>query len=96
MQAIINTKLILEDSYVWDGAVTFENGRIVQCGKRAEVDIPADAELIDAQGLYTAPGLVDIITTARSGSTSMPRRAHVRTFSSRTARRRSCRPFTAI
>lgn len=35
MQAIINTKLILEDSYVWDGAVTFENGRIVQCGKRA-------------------------------------------------------------
>ena len=49
MQAIINTKLILEDSYVWDGAVTFENGRIVQCGKRAEVDIPADAELIDAQ-----------------------------------------------
>ena len=60
MQAIINTKLILEDSYVWDGAVTFENGRIVQCGKRAEVNIPADAELIDAQGLYTAPGLVDI------------------------------------
>ena len=48
MQAIINTKLILEDSYVWDGAVTFENGRIVQCGKRAEVNIPADAELIDS------------------------------------------------
>ena len=32
MQAIINTKLILEDSYVWDGAVTFENGRIVKAG----------------------------------------------------------------
>ena len=96
MQAIINTKLILEDSYVWDGAVTFENGRIVQCGKRAEVDIPADAELIDAQGLYTAAGLSISITTARSGNTFMPRRAHARTFSSRTARRRSCRPFTAI
>ena len=96
MQAIINTKLILEDSYVWDGAVTFENGRIVQCGKRAEVDIPADAELIDAQGLYTAPGLVDIHNHGTVWSTFMPRRAHVRTFSSRTARRRSCRPFTAI
>ena len=60
MQAIINTKLILEDGYVWDGAVTFENGRIVQCGKRADVEIPADAELIDAQGLYAAPGFVDI------------------------------------
>ena len=60
MQAIINTKLILEDGYIWDGAVTFENGRIVQCGKRADVEIPADAELIDAQGLYAAPGFVDI------------------------------------
>ena len=72
MQAIINTKLILEDSYVWDGAVTFENGRIVQCGKRAEVDIPADAELIDAQGLYTAPGLVDIHNHGRESSKSVP------------------------
>ena len=60
MQAIINTKLILEDGYVWDGAVTFENERIVQCGKRTEVNVQADAELIDAQGLYTAPGFVDI------------------------------------
>ena len=75
MQAIINTKLILEDSYVWDGAVTFENGRIVQCGKRAEVDIPVDAELINAQGLYTAPGLVDIHNhgTAREHFYAAPR-----------------------
>lgn len=96
MQAIINTKLILEDSYVWDGAVTFENGRIVQCGKRAEVDIPADAELIDAQGLYTAPGLVDIHNhgTVREHFYAAPRACA--DFSSRTARRRSCRPFTAI
>ncbi len=93
MQAIINTKLILEDSYVWDGAVTFENGRIVQCGKRAEVDIPADAELIDAQGLYTAPGLVDIHNHGTVREHFMPRRAHARIFSSRTARRRSCRPL---
>lgn len=57
MQAIINTKLILEDSYVWDGAVTFENGRIVQCGKRAEVDIPVDAELIDAPGTIYRAGV---------------------------------------
>ena len=55
MQAIINTKLILEDSFVWYGAVSVVNGRFVQCCKRAELDIPADAELIDAQGLYTAP-----------------------------------------
>lgn len=97
MQAIINTKLILEDSYVWDGAVTFENGRIVQCGKRAEVDIPADAELIDAQGLYTAPGLVDIHKPRHGPGTLLCRAARMRgLFPLARQRRRSCRPFTAI
>lgn len=60
MKAIINTKLILEDSYIWDGVVTFENGYIVQCGRCADVQIPENAQIIDARGLYTAPGFVDI------------------------------------
>ena len=60
MKAIINTKLILEDSLIFDGAITFENGRIVELGKQGEVQIPPDAEIIDAHGLYTAPGLIDI------------------------------------
>lgn len=60
MYAIINTKLILEDSIIYDGAITFEEGVIVQMGKASEVDIPQNAVIIDAQGHYTAPGLVDI------------------------------------
>ncbi len=60
MRAIVNTKLILEDGIVWDGAVTFDQGRIVAAGERDEVAIPADAGIIDAGGLYTAPGFVDI------------------------------------
>lgn len=60
MYAIINTKLILEDSIIYDGAITFEEGVIVQIGKASEVDIPQNAVIIDAQGHYTAPGLVDI------------------------------------
>ena len=60
MYAIIHTKLILEDSIIWDGAVTFENGKIVAVGPAEEVSIPEDAEIIDAGGLYTAPGLIDI------------------------------------
>lgn len=60
MKAIVNTKLILEDGIIWDGALTFENGRIVQCGWAADVEIPASAERIDADGLYTAPGFVDV------------------------------------
>ena len=60
VQAIINTKLILEDSIIWDGAVTFQDGIILEVGKRCDVTIPEGAQIIDAQGQYTAPGLIDI------------------------------------
>ena len=58
MNAIINTKLITEDGIIWDGAVTWEGKTIVQAGWRTDVDIPADADIIDAGGKYTAPGLI--------------------------------------
>lgn len=60
MKAIINTKLIMEDGIIFDGALTYENGRIVDCGWAKDVEIPANAEIIDAKGLYTAPGFVDL------------------------------------
>ena len=60
MKAIINTKLILEDGIIFDGVITWKDGKILQLGSADEVRIPADAEIIDAKGLYTAPGLVDI------------------------------------
>ena len=62
MKAIVNTKLIMEDGIIWDGAITWENDRILQVGRASEVQIPEDAEVIDAGGLYTAPGFVDIHT----------------------------------
>ena len=60
MKAIVNTKLILEDGIIFDGVITYENGRIVSLGKAGQAEIPEGAEILDAQGLYTAPGLVDI------------------------------------
>ena len=60
MKAIINTKLVMEDGIIWDGALTYEGDKIVQVGWAKDVTIPADAEIYDAQGLYTAPGLIDI------------------------------------
>lgn len=60
MNAIINTKLIMEDGIIWDGVLLYENGIIVEAGKADEVKIPDDANIYDAQGLYTAPGFVDI------------------------------------
>lgn len=60
MQAIMNTKLILEDGIIFDGVLLHENGYIIKAGKAGEVTVPADADVLDAKGLYTAPGLVDI------------------------------------
>lgn len=60
MYAIINTKLIMVDGIIWDGAITYDDGKIIQVGRRDMVEIPDDANVYDARGLYTAPGLIDI------------------------------------
>ena len=60
LKAIVNTKIILEDGILWDGTVLLEGDRILAAGHAREIGIPEGAERIDAGGLYTAPGLVDI------------------------------------
>ena len=60
MKAIINTKLIMEDGIIFNGAITYENGIIVQADEMDKVSIPEGTEIMDAKGLYTAPGLIDI------------------------------------
>jgi N-acetylglucosamine-6-phosphate deacetylase len=60
MKAIINTKLIMEEGIIWDGALTFDNNGIISSGWKDDVVIPADAQIIDAHGQYTAPGFIDV------------------------------------
>lgn len=68
MKAIINTKLIMEDSMIWDGALVYDGGRIISCGWASEVEIPEGTELVDAKGLYTAPGFVDVHNHGGNGA----------------------------
>jgi imidazolonepropionase-like amidohydrolase len=42
-----------------DAAVTFHNGRIVAVGPRASVAVPEGAEVIDVEGHFITPGLID-------------------------------------
>ncbi|MEU4666570.1 amidohydrolase [Amycolatopsis sp. NPDC023774] len=42
-----------------DGTVLIEDGRIVQVGAAADVDVPEDAELVDASGSWVLPGFID-------------------------------------
>ena len=57
--AIINTNVVMPDHMIRLGTVIFEGDRIVAVGKGLDT---ADCEIIDANGLYTGPGLVDIHT----------------------------------
>lgn len=60
MKAITNTKLIMEDGIIWDGVLLYDGDKIVAADWKDKVEIPKDAEILDANGLYTAPGLIDI------------------------------------
>ena len=58
--AIENAKVVLERGIIWDGVIVAVNGRIVDFGKKEEVEIPVGANRIDAKGAYVGPGLIDI------------------------------------
>ena len=60
MICIENAKVVLENGILWDGIILVEEDRIVSVGKRGEVEIPENAQHIDAGGAYVGPGFVDI------------------------------------
>ncbi len=64
MKAIINGTLVMYDHIVPNGVILIEDGKIVKCGKAKEIEIPKGTDIIDAEGLYVGPGLIDIHTHA--------------------------------
>jgi len=60
MKAIINAKLVLEEGILWNGILLMDGERIVDYGKKSEIEIPYGTEIIDACNKYVGPGFVDI------------------------------------
>lgn len=58
--AIKNANVVLENEILADGIILIENNKIFNIGKKDTIDIPKDATIIDAKGLYVGPGFVDI------------------------------------
>lgn len=58
MLFIKNANVVLETGIIFDGNVIVENDLIKEVGKNLQV--PENAEIIDAEGLYVGPGFVDI------------------------------------
>jgi N-acetylglucosamine-6-phosphate deacetylase len=69
MKAFLNTSVITDSGVIPDGMVVVRDDRIDYAGRRHEV--PAGAEIIDAGGLYLAPGFVDIHIHGGAGSDFM-------------------------
>lgn len=65
--AIINTNIVMTDHLILDGTIVIKDDRIVDFGETGKVMIPEGAQIIDAKGNYSGPGLIDIHTHAGDG-----------------------------
>ncbi|MBR2376453.1 MAG: amidohydrolase family protein [Clostridia bacterium] len=64
MKAIINANIVLKDHYIMGGVILIDGDKIANFGKAKDIEIPAGAEIIDAENNYVGPGLIDIHTHA--------------------------------
>ena len=62
MLAIKNAVLVMRDHLIPDAVLFIENGKIAGFGEMRKTSIPEGCEILDAQGAYVGPGLVDIHT----------------------------------
>ncbi len=67
MIAIKNATLVMRDHFIPDAVLFIEDGIISGFGEMRNTPIPENAEIIDANGLYVGPGLVDIHNHAGGG-----------------------------
>jgi N-acetylglucosamine-6-phosphate deacetylase len=59
-KAIINGNIVTENGIIFDGVLLIDGDTIARFGREDEITVPDDAEIIDANGAYVGPGLVDI------------------------------------
>ena len=64
MKAIVNANVVMKDYVIRDGVVLIEGDKIVSVGKASKIAIPQNTEIIDAEGNFVGPGLIDIHTHA--------------------------------
>ena len=67
MTAIINATLVMKDHLITDGVLLYEDGKIVDFGEKRTLPVPEGCEIIDAEGKFVGPGLVDMHNHAGGG-----------------------------
>ena len=67
MLAIINAELVMRDHLIPEAVLFVEDGKIAGFGEMRNTPIPEGCEIIDAEGLFVGPGLIDIHNHAGGG-----------------------------
>jgi len=65
---IKNGTLITPEVEIEDGVVIVRNEKIIGVGKRGNVEEPPGAKIVDANGGYISPGLIDIHVNGANGA----------------------------
>lgn len=60
IKAIINANVVLENGIIWDGVILISENKIEKAACARDIEIPENADIIDAKGAYVGPGFVDI------------------------------------
>ena len=60
IKLIKNANVVLENGIIWDGGILIDGDKIIKADKIDNIEVPNDAEIIDANGAYVGPGFVDI------------------------------------
>ena len=60
MLAIKNATLVMKDHLIPEAVLLIEDGKIADFGEMRTMSIPDGCQVIDAEGLYVGPGLVDM------------------------------------
>ena len=67
MIAIKNATLVMRDHLIPEAVLFIEDGIIAGFGEMRSTPIPEGCEIIDAEGLFVGPGLIDIHNHAGGG-----------------------------
>jgi len=67
MLAIINATLVMRDHLIPEAVLFVEDGKIASFGEMRNTSVPEGCEILDAQGQFVGPGLVDIHIHAAGG-----------------------------
>lgn len=80
MLAIVNAELVMKDHFIPEAVLFVEDGKIAGYGEMRNTPIPDGCEIMDAEGAYVGPGLIDTHNHAGGGKWVFEDPAHAAKF----------------